>query len=134
MRNKIKYQSTRLSRWLLPVFIFFSSLSFSGFIADRPSAQQEENLTAPLYAANFKAGKRSVSYKKAISFCYRERVLVNAIKNKKNALSYQRRIIKIKIAENLFQSLSFTSVECFVHVKTIPRGSNEDLIYSSLAG
>lgn len=124
--KKLINPPTRLTRWLLTVAVFFSSLSFSGYAGNAPATHQEENFPALPFTPNFKAKHLSVSYKKALTFLYREKTAANAIKNKTHVLAVLRILIKIKFDYITRRVASFKTAERFVSCKTITQFSADD--------
>jgi hypothetical protein len=82
----------KLSKWLLTVALFFSSLSFSGFVQAK-SAQEQIDKTGLLLKTSLRRSERVVScysylkYQPAFSFC---------CKPGPNAVVQFNRLVKIK--------------------------------------
>ncbi|MEO5643163.1 MAG: hypothetical protein ABIQ40_12630 [Bacteroidia bacterium] len=133
MKFNSTYCKGGLSKWLLTVVLFFSSLSFSGYTENPLAHGQEKTQAVPALAAKPNFHKRCITFKRAIAFTYREKIFANTIENKKKALTEKRRLIKIELDDNLRRSFSFIIIEHAVHLETIPQNSGDDL-FSSLAG
>jgi hypothetical protein len=127
------YRKGKLSKWLLTIVLFFSSLSFSGYAGNAVAHGQEKTEAIPALAGKSHFHKRCITYKKAIAFAYREKAFANTVKNKRQALAEKRKRIKVRLDDNLKQSFSFTTLEHRAHLKIISRNSDEHP-FSSLAG
>jgi hypothetical protein len=128
MKNtKHTYHKIKLKNWLLPVTLFFSFFTFSGYAGNFQSIQQKATQIELVILNNHKSCKQLISYKKAFGLLIDNIFSISPYKNWNNILHTCNVLTKVKF-DSISKQFNFLKfVDHFLQIKTIPQSSDEDI-------
>ena len=121
------YHKDKLTKWLLTVTLFFSIFTFSGYVGNSQSRQQQATQTELVISNNHKTCKRTISYKKAFVLNGFSEPFNCLYKNWTNTLFTYNILIKVNLDTISRQFYSHNPTDRFLQKKTIPQSSDEDI-------
>ncbi|GAA0886506.1 hypothetical protein GCM10009120_51050 [Sphingobacterium siyangense subsp. cladoniae] len=122
------YHKVKLTTWLLTVTLLFSIFTFSGYVGNNKPRHQQAPQTELLISINHKPCRQAFSYKKVFELIRTNEFSISSYKSWTNTLLTYNILTKVKIDSISKQFRFHMFAECFLSVKTIPQGSEEDIL------
>jgi hypothetical protein len=127
MNAEFTYRKDKITKWLLTVALFFSVFSFSGYAGNYQLKNQQTTQVELVVSGKYKVCKRTISYLKAFEIESCNDSFIRHCKDWKAALLFFNERTKAKLNYILRQFILYKSADYFLHIKTIPTNSDEDI-------
>lgn len=126
MKTQLRFPKSKLSNFLLAASLFFTVFTFSGYVSNSKSQEQQTTKTELVFSHNYKTSKRIISYKKCIAIPSQYSSLNETREYEKQALSVHDKLTKVKFDANSIKLYSFKPAVLFFQLKIIPQNSTTE--------